>query len=525
MKENAILIRQLDVLKVYVDFSNPDAIHEVLHCERVSTIHTEETRKLSNKLGVHLMGYVDREGNDINNQLACKISGYDYLGSFMLLFKSDDKMNELGFNEDELTAVYDYLIAGKIIPASINKEARDFIKKHDIEPILPGFSDVPSYSLFFDKYPNLLCIVYDEEELDADAEYERYGAQLFEFADRLIGEGEPIIPGDVSSGSITSNGRCYQKNFRNPSGDKYYVFIQVICKDGEEVLIDKAYEEIDSVKKKGEESDFDAIQFGKDLEALMNETKTIEDTPEEAMEQEISEEDLSLQYIIIANINISWPKGQGGQFKGKVVLPLGWMNEEVIDIPYFTRKIKLEGYDLSRECVDLSIHFVDGEEDKRISLDIDEEVEVPFAYYNKKNRPDAYREGSITFLLERHRWVESDFPGKFKIIERLENAKTNKLIDNEAMCEIEFNDYKQDSKESYYGEINGFHYYPLLISMEQDLVIMNGFREDDDDEKTMLNIYFPVKLDSDEILYNDMFFYQDIGKKVNNIIRMSWRKK
>ena len=109
MNENAILIRHLDVIKVHVDFSNDDDIYRLLDARRVSTIHTKKTQELSQKLGFHLVGYVDREGRDINNDLACAISGYDYLGSFMLLFKTDDNFKNLPLEEDELESLYNYL--------------------------------------------------------------------------------------------------------------------------------------------------------------------------------------------------------------------------------------------------------------------------------------------------------------------------------------------------------------------------------------------------------------------------------
>ena len=114
MKENAILIRNLDIVKVYVDFSNLDNIKSILNCDRLSTIHTAKTQELSEKLGFHLMGYVDREGDDINNEVACEVSGYDYIGSFMLLFKTDDSYHELPLSEDELEKLYSYLTIGEI---------------------------------------------------------------------------------------------------------------------------------------------------------------------------------------------------------------------------------------------------------------------------------------------------------------------------------------------------------------------------------------------------------------------------
>ncbi len=125
MKENAILIRHLDVIKVHVDFSNDDDIYRLLNAERISTIHTRKTQELSKQLGFHLVVYVDREGHDINNNLACSISGYDYLGSFMLLFKTDDKFNSLPLEENELESLYNYLTSGDVLEETYDNEATD----------------------------------------------------------------------------------------------------------------------------------------------------------------------------------------------------------------------------------------------------------------------------------------------------------------------------------------------------------------------------------------------------------------
>ena len=61
--ENAIIIRQLDVIKTYVDFSDTNNICDAIDASAVSTIHTNKTQELSSLLGVHLMGFVDRDGS------------------------------------------------------------------------------------------------------------------------------------------------------------------------------------------------------------------------------------------------------------------------------------------------------------------------------------------------------------------------------------------------------------------------------------------------------------------------------
>ena len=110
MKANAIVIRHLDILEVEVDFSDLDNIAKAIDAEYVSTIHTKITQAISAKLGIHLIGFVDRDGDDINNKKACEISGYDYIGSSLLLCKCDDGYNPYPLEEDELSKIF-YLTA------------------------------------------------------------------------------------------------------------------------------------------------------------------------------------------------------------------------------------------------------------------------------------------------------------------------------------------------------------------------------------------------------------------------------
>ncbi|MCR4910913.1 MAG: hypothetical protein K5925_00055 [Bacilli bacterium] len=113
MKENAIIVRWLDTIKIHVDFDNfYDSVCSVINADRLSTVHTTGTKRLSSLLGVHLIGFVNRDGNDINNDRACELTDYDYLGSMLFLCKTDDNLNPLPFNEDELEKVYNYLTNG-----------------------------------------------------------------------------------------------------------------------------------------------------------------------------------------------------------------------------------------------------------------------------------------------------------------------------------------------------------------------------------------------------------------------------
>ena len=204
MKENAILIRNLDILKVYVDFSDLDNIKSVLNCDRLSTIHTAKTQELSEKLGFHLMGYVDREGDDINNEVACEVSGYDYIGSFMLLFKTDDSYHELSLSEDELEKLYSYLTIGEIDNAKTSVDLDNKKPEVDLdapeELIEEDYDDeillVP-YVLIFDvkcKWPKRS----DKSFLDGSFAYPMVlegdvEPNIFLFEDRIEVEGYDLL--------------------------------------------------------------------------------------------------------------------------------------------------------------------------------------------------------------------------------------------------------------------------------------------------------------------------------------------
>ena len=211
MKENAILIRQLDVLKVYVDFSSDEGIKTAINAERLSTIHTLKTQELSNKLGVHLIGYINREGNDINNDLACEISGYDYIGSFMLLCKSDDKYNNYGFDENELECVYTYLTTGKVISPVKDDTINKFFKKYSFEAPLPNF-DIKPKVYYDEKVPYVILLRYEIRNVPFHL-LERMGQVLFSYSTTLLDKCVTI-----------ENGVNLSKD------DKYY--IKCLTKDG-----------------------------------------------------------------------------------------------------------------------------------------------------------------------------------------------------------------------------------------------------------------------------------------------------
>ena len=223
---NALLIRYLDVIKIDVDFSDIQNIYDVLNARGVSTIHTEETQRISGLLGIHLMGYVDRNGDDINNRLACKLSGYDYLGSFMLLCKTDNKFNPLPFTEEELECVYTYVTEGRIIPIGIKLSVVAFFDRYDIiNPILPAFK-VSCEPIFFNNWPNIMALQYNEDELETDEDYDYHGSQLFYFADRMIKEMDEAQDSEGRDFDASRDGKYFLKNFRDENNNKFYVFFE-----------------------------------------------------------------------------------------------------------------------------------------------------------------------------------------------------------------------------------------------------------------------------------------------------------
>ena len=230
MKENAILIRQLDVLKVYVDFDDPNGIEKAVNARRVSTIHTAKTQEISNKLGIHLVGYVDREGNDINNELACRLSGYDYLGSFMLLCKTDDKFNNYGFSKEELECVYTYITTGKVISATKANDATSFFDKYGIELALPNLYVEPKIYIRED-VPYVMLLRYNLNDVPSN-KLNDLGISLFGFSSFLIEK----CQSDDDHVELSNDGKFYLKCLMENETGFYNILIQAREENDENLL-------------------------------------------------------------------------------------------------------------------------------------------------------------------------------------------------------------------------------------------------------------------------------------------------
>ena len=225
MKENALLVRPLDIVKVYVDFSNIDNIYKFLDAERLATIHTKETQAISNRIGIHIMGFATREGDDINNKRACEISGYDYIGSLMLLCKTDDKFNALPLDEAELECLYEYLTTGKVIPnKKLDSSLQKFMERYGIkDPLLPNFELEPDV-YYQESIPYMIYLRYDLNKVDNNGKaYQDMGAALFYMADRLVNE----FP-EENGVHMSPDGRYYINCLMDAEENVYHVLMQAV---------------------------------------------------------------------------------------------------------------------------------------------------------------------------------------------------------------------------------------------------------------------------------------------------------
>ena len=244
MKANAIVIRHLDILEVEVDFSDLDNIAKANDAEYVSTIHTKITQAISAKLGIHLIGFVDRDGDDINNKKACEISGYDYIGSSLLLCKCDDGYNPYPLEEDELSRVHTYLTTGKIANNFKSNVYERFCKQYGVNPLLPSINVKPTF-ITRELVPYVIILKYDLNELDF-TDYMKLGETLFHYADTLVNEFT-----EVEDVNLSPDKKYYIKCFMNNKGDNadnsYYIFIQI--NDGQDIFIKNPKDILESLDK------------------------------------------------------------------------------------------------------------------------------------------------------------------------------------------------------------------------------------------------------------------------------------
>ena len=229
MKANAILVKPDGIEKIYVDLSDYKNICKAINANGLSTIHTIKTQEISRKLGIHLVGYVDRHGGNLDNTLAAEISGYDEIYSLMLLCKTDDKWNDCPLSEGELECLYTYLTTGKVTVADDGDKASMFFKKYGIvNPALPKVSFKPEvYQL--ESVPYVMLFRYDMHKLK-DKQLQELGEAMFHMADRLINEGFDIVDGVYLS-----------------PDKKYYIHSKMDQESGAFNVLIQAKDEVDEV--------------------------------------------------------------------------------------------------------------------------------------------------------------------------------------------------------------------------------------------------------------------------------------
>ena len=226
MKENAILVKTSGIEKVCVDFSDDENICKAIESKGLSTIHTQNTQDISRKLGFHIVGYVDRHGGNLDNELAARISGYDEIYSSMLLCKTNDKWDNLPLSEDEVEILYTYLTTGKVVVLQKNDLSKAFFERYGIDnpPLPKGFEpevhqlpEVP-YVILFRYYVNQM----------KDNQIEEFGESLFSMADRLIEEGFKEVDGV----KLSPDGKYYINSSMDHENAVFNVLIQAKENDG-----------------------------------------------------------------------------------------------------------------------------------------------------------------------------------------------------------------------------------------------------------------------------------------------------
>ena len=476
MKENAILIRQLDVLKIHVDFSDINNIYEAVNADRVSTIHTAKTQELSSKLGVHLVGYVDREGNDINNPLACKISGYDYLGSFMLLCKTDDKWNNYGFTPDELDRVYTYLTTGKIVNKVKVSEIEKFFEEYHLDPPLPRF-DLNPKVYYQNEVPYVMLLRYDLKTLP-EKKMGEIGKALFDFSSALQEECQL----DDKGVNISKDERYCLKSRMSEDGF-YDVLIQAM--DGEEIIITN----IDTMVK---------AYLGQ-LEEKPQKHEDVETTMEEAYDEdwdEEDEEDIS-DYVIEVYLKASYEDTTA--VEGKYVYPLvETILEDAADgyLPILGRIIHAKAFSLAEQTVTVVL------EDKEVKLALDESQHVELEFYDTK--------AELELCLRKHFFGED--AGRIVVVEEtIADMKKGKIVDSESH-EFEARFDSEDIAEVVLG------LYQVLLVDEEGYVIMNGLVEDESKED---HVYIPVSIDEPTI--NTFDYVNSKGKRMRVTTKMYFK--
>ncbi len=502
MKENALIVRPLDIIKVYVDFSDIDNIYKAIDAKRVSTIHTKKTQEISELLGIHLMGFVDREGNDINNDKACHISGYDYLGSFMLLCKADDKLNALPFTEKELECVYTYLTEGKILTAADTNGAEEFFKRYPINPPLLNISLKPKY-YWREDIPYVLLARYDLAEA-TDKQLEELGLALFELSSRMIAGFK-----DIRNGVHRSPDGDYYINCLMESGQAYNILIEAVWDDEDDedkVIIYNAKDVIH-------------IGFLNDAvpEKEAHHQEDMETTPEEAYEPGDYEDDEDeteemMNYIVEMDVDIDFPQSKRkNHLKGKYCYPLfctalGESVEEAA-VPVAGKLFKLINFNPTDEVAEIEVL-----KDKKLQLKLNEEAEFKLNHIHKNL---GKMQGFVRFVLKYYKIAENCENHTIMVEDKMLEMETRKEVDS-AFGSLELLTPK---KEEGVIEVCDNIYQIFIFNEEGMFAVIDSMSTDNEENE---HYYYPVS--ASEANISELSFQAEEHLRLFNIIKIYFKR-
>ena len=425
--DNAIIIRQIDIIKTNVDFSDLDNINKAINASHLSTIHTMKTQELSSLLGIHLMGFVDSDGDDINNQKACEISGYDYLGSQMLLCKTDDKFNPLPLNDDEMECVFHYLVTGEIVQKHDSEIYKEFCEKYGVNPILPEFPIEPE---FFkeDMVPYVIVARYNFNKL-SEKQLEKMGETLFHYSSLLIGRFK-----NVEGVHLSLDDKYYLSCYKDNDGISYgfyYVMIQANGVEGiDDIFIKDPKAIVDAMFNKDKRSE----TFKEDALEEVASSPGDYDYDDEDYEERIyypgdeTDEEEAIKYVFEIELSLkARDDSNNRELNGKFALPL---SEILIDeehkkqfIPFLGHVFELKSYMLDSSIANIYLD-VEGTGRKEYELNLDEPLTLKVSR-KKQNNETIDGEMKITYK----KYDFGDYKGKEKIIieEQIIDLKNRKV--------------------------------------------------------------------------------------------------
>ena len=502
---NALIVNDSGIQKIFVDFSRLDNIYDVLKVDRLSTIHTRETQRISSILGVHLMGFVDRDCSGPNNKKACEISGYDYLGADLLLCKTDDKFNPLPLEENELERVYKYLLTGEIVVE--NTYLLEFYERNGINPDIPIFPVDPKPT-FYEQYPTVAILKYDISEL-SDSELERFGTVLFHLSSVLV---EKYT--EAGECRLSPDGSHYIQTYMDRDNHAFYIYIQAIIDDSREPLVGSLSE---FVHGKGTGNPYEKSVSGGEKHVR------VEDAIEEEIDNDIEfeftpidevKEERLIGYFLMMDFDAKWVDSRDDySYKCKNCMPLDcYLDEEIRPyVIHFKDFIEIMAVDLDNEAVRVKVN---GNINREYELELNKSVTIDFDYLGKPKDRSTHRVGKVTLTFE-YIEIESDSIKSGDKIEldyiqysrgkedyrTIESLKVDNSLENKEMVSLP----------------DGVKYGLYAVSEDRDRYILYAFESDGNEEDGMLFIPLSRK-DGVTIIFEEE--YKDGLKRTKRITKL-----